>query len=91
MDLGLDGKLALVTGSWRGTGAGVARVLSDEGATVLVHGHEVGQPDAVVTEIRDRGGDARAVVGDLQTEAGTAALVAAIRATVQRVDIVVNN
>ena len=45
MDLGLDGKVALVTGSYRGTGAGIARVLAAEGATVLVHGLEPGQAD----------------------------------------------
>ena len=43
MDLGLDGKVALVTGSYRGTGAGIARMLAAEGATVLVHGFEPGQ------------------------------------------------
>ncbi|MYI00670.1 MAG: beta-ketoacyl-ACP reductase, partial [Acidimicrobiia bacterium] len=32
MDLGLSGKVALVTGSYRGTGSGVARVLAAEGA-----------------------------------------------------------
>ena len=40
MELGLAGRTVLVTGSWRGTGAGIARVLADEGATVLVHGFE---------------------------------------------------
>ena len=91
MDLGLTGKVALVTGSWRGTGAGIARVLAGEGATVLVHGHAAGQADAVVAEIVDRGHDARAVVGDLHTEAGTAELVAAVRTIVPGVDVVVNN
>ena len=48
MDLGLQGKVALVTGSWRGTGAGIAEVLGREGCRVLVHGLEKGQPDEVV-------------------------------------------
>ena len=38
MDLGLGERFALVTGGWRGTGAGIAAVLAAEGATVLVHG-----------------------------------------------------
>ena len=46
MDLGLEGKSALVTGSYRGTGAGIARVLAGEGVRVFVHGLEPGQADA---------------------------------------------
>jgi len=91
VDLGLNGKVALVTGSYRGTGVGIARVLAAEGATVLVHGHEPGQADPTVAEITVAGGLAHLVVGDLRTEAGTEVLVAAVRGAVDRVDIVVNN
>ena len=91
MDLGLAGKIALVTGSYRGTGAGMARALGAEGATVLVHGFEPGQADGVVTAIAERGGAAHAVVGNLRTEEGTAALVADVRRVVDRVDIVIDN
>src|SRR6478736_5453553 len=91
MDLGLDGKVALVTGSYRGTGAGIARVLAAEGATVLVHGLEPGQADGTVQTIADAGHRCRPVVGDLRTEAGTATLVAAVRDATGTVDIVVNN
>src|SRR2546421_1244476 len=91
MDLGLEGKVALVTGSYRGTGAGIARVLAAEGATVLVHGLEPGQTDGTVASITGAGGSCHAVTGDIRTEAGTAALVADVRAAVDRVDIVVNN
>ena len=59
MDLGLDGKVALVTGSYRGTGAGIARVLAAEGATVLVHGLEPGQADGTGAAITDAGGRCR--------------------------------
>ena len=51
MDLGLSGRTALVTGSYRGTGRGIARVLAGEGARVIVHGFETGQADAAVSEI----------------------------------------
>ena len=40
MDLGLVGKGALISGSYRGTGAGTAKILAEEGATVAVHGHQ---------------------------------------------------
>ncbi len=96
MDLGLRGRTALVTGSYRGTGAGIARVLAAEGATVLVHGLERGQTDGTVGEITAAGGRAAAVTGDLYTEAGTAQLVAEVQAlrvdgAAPHVDIVVNN
>jgi NAD(P)-dependent dehydrogenase (short-subunit alcohol dehydrogenase family) len=91
VDLGLTDKVALVTGSYRGTGAGIARSLAAEGATVLVHGHEPRQADDVTAALVADGGTAITVVGDLRTEEGTAALVADVRARVERVDIVVNN
>jgi 3-oxoacyl-[acyl-carrier protein] reductase len=91
MDLGLDGKVALVTGSYRGTGAGIARVLAAEGAVVLVHGLEPGQADGTVRDISEAGHECRDVVGDLRTEEGTGTLVAAVRDAVDAVDIVINN
>jgi 3-oxoacyl-[acyl-carrier protein] reductase len=91
MDLGIEGKVALVTGSFRGTGAGIARVLAAEGVTVLVHGLEPGQADGTVRSITEADGHCHAVAGDLRTEHGTAELVADVRNAVDRVDMVINN
>jgi 3-oxoacyl-[acyl-carrier protein] reductase len=74
MDLGLSNRTALVTGSYRGTGAAIARVLAGEGARVLVHGFERDPAEQVAREIGQAGGDARAVVGDLLTDCGAALL-----------------
>jgi NAD(P)-dependent dehydrogenase (short-subunit alcohol dehydrogenase family) len=90
MDLGLGGRSALVTGSYRGTGAGIARVLAGEGVRVFVHGLEPGQADPVVEEIRAAGGDAVGVQGDVRTDAGGRAVADAVLAA-GGVDILVNN
>src|SRR6478735_4672877 len=87
VDLGLTDKVALVTGSYRGTGAGIARSLAGEGAVVLVHGLEPGQADEVVSDIAAGGGRAHVVVGDIRSEDGSAVMVDAVRAQVDRVDI----
>jgi len=87
MDLKLAGRTALITGSYRGTGSGIARVLASEGAHVWVHGFEEDQPDNVVAQITSQGGTATGVVGGLTTDDG----VADLAAIVGDVDIVVNN
>jgi 3-oxoacyl-[acyl-carrier protein] reductase len=74
MDLGLRGKTALVTASYRGTGRGIARALAAEGATVLVHGFDQIAAGAVAGELRTKGADARAVSGDLMSDEGAEAL-----------------
>ena len=91
MDLGLRGKVALVTGSYRGTGAGIAEVLAAEGASVWVHGFEAGQPEPVVDRLREMGGDVHAVVGDILGDEGADALAADVMARADHVDVLVNN
>lgn len=85
MDLQLNGKTALVTGSYRGTGQIIAQQLHAEGARVLVHGLEAGQAEAAVEVL----GIGTPVTGDITTEAGSAELVAQCQAL--DIDILVNN
>ncbi len=91
MDLGLTGKVALVSGSYRGTGSGIAEVLASEGASVAVHGFEAGQADEVVARLRDAKLDARAVTGDLMTDSGAEQVANQALELFGRVDILVNN
>ena len=86
MDLGLENRTALVTGSYRGTGLMIAKALIDEGVDVLVHGLEAGQAEAGVAEI----GGGTPVTGDLTSDAGAEAAAAAC-AAYGHVDILVNN
>ncbi|WP_420040355.1 SDR family NAD(P)-dependent oxidoreductase [Gordonia sp. MP11Mi] len=61
----LTGRTALVTGSTSGIGAATAHRLAAEGARVVVTGRDTARGDAVVTRIRDRGGDALFIASDL--------------------------
>ena len=65
MDLQLAGKTALITGSYRGTGRGIAGVLAAEGAHVVIHGFASGQADPVAQELVDAGFSAEAVTSDI--------------------------
>ena len=68
MDLGLTSKVALVSGSYRGTGSGIAKMLAQEGASVAVHGFEAGQAEAIVDPLREARLDVHAVTGDIATD-----------------------
>lgn len=91
MDLQLDGKKALVTGSSKGIGEAIAKALAREGATVVVHGRDRTQADAVVGAITAEGGRAHAVVGDLTRDDAVEQLVGEARRLAGPIDILVNN
>ena len=87
MDLSLKGKTALITGSYRGTGAGIASCLAGEGAKVFIHGFNSGDAAAVSQQITAQGGVAEPVDADLFTEDG----ISKLRDTVSGIDILINN
>lgn len=87
MDLQLNGKRALVSGSHRGTGRAIAHALAREGAHVLVHGFELDAAETVAAEIRGDGFAASAVAGDITRDDGAAAVAEAAG----EVNILINN
>lgn len=91
MDLKLDGKIALVTGSSKGIGEGVARGLAREGAIVIVHGRDKIMTEEVAHDIIVQGGRAYAVFGDLTNDDEVQRLTDAAQDFVTPVEIVVNN
>jgi NAD(P)-dependent dehydrogenase (short-subunit alcohol dehydrogenase family) len=83
MDLGLTGKVAVVTGASKGIGLAVARTLADEGARVIAGAR-------TTDTLQDLDG-VTAVAVDLTAEDGPARLVARAIEEHGRVDVLVNN
>ncbi len=90
MDLGLDGKIALVTGSSRGIGRGIATRLVEEGANVVFCARGAEALDAAVRGATGPG-QAHGVVADVTSADGAATAVAAAVEAFGGLDIVVNN
>src|SRR5262245_37847624 len=91
MDLGLTGKVALVTGSSRGIGRGVAVTLAQEGCDVMLTGRDKAALDGVVADIQKLGRKAAYETTDLRDDGAPAALAAATKRAFGRLDVLVNN
>jgi 3-oxoacyl-[acyl-carrier protein] reductase len=87
----LQGRVALVTGSSRGIGEAIAAEFTREGAAVAVHGRDDAATDRVAATIRDRGGVAIAVTGDVTVLDDLEAIRRQIEDTLGPVDILVAN
>jgi 3-oxoacyl-[acyl-carrier protein] reductase len=91
MNLHLQGKRALVTGSSGGIGAAIARCLASEGTTVLIHGRDEGRAQQVVAEIKSLGGQAFMALGNISSDAGAAHVAQEAEHLVGGIDILINN
>jgi NAD(P)-dependent dehydrogenase (short-subunit alcohol dehydrogenase family) len=76
MDLQLNGKLALVTGSTAGIGLAIATTLASEGARVIINGRTKASVDSAVASLKsETGGDLHGFIGDLSIASSAEQLV----------------
>ena len=91
MDLGLVGRVALVTASSRGLGRATADALAAEGARVAICGRGEASVRAAESELSARGAEVLALVGDVTDPAAPARLVDATVARFGALDVLVAN
>lgn len=77
MDLGLDGRTAIICASSRGLGLACATALAREGCTVVINGRDADRLEVARSQLAASGAQVVPVVGDVATRAGRAALIAA--------------
>jgi NAD(P)-dependent dehydrogenase (short-subunit alcohol dehydrogenase family) len=87
----LKNRVAIVTGSGRGIGEGIARVFAREGARVVVNALHDDEIERVVDAIKTAGGQAIGVRADVSRKSDVEAMVAAAIEAFGTVDVLVNN
>src|SRR5699024_4119852 len=79
MELGIEGKIAVVVGGSSGLGRETARALTQEGVKVLIAARRAERVNETVAEIRGEGGNVAGVSADMTTEEGVSTMMDACR------------
>ena len=87
----IDGKVAILTGAGRGIGAATAKLFGAEGAAVVVSDLDPTPAEETAAAIRNAGGKAIVVSGDVTDPAFPAQLIKATLDSFGGIDIIVNN
>jgi 3-oxoacyl-[acyl-carrier protein] reductase len=91
MNLGLSGKVAVVTGSSRGIGRSIALGLAEEGCRLVLCARSDEQLRRTEAEVRAKGVETLAVVADMTVATDAERVISETMATLGRLDILVNN
>ncbi|HZW32490.1 MAG TPA: SDR family NAD(P)-dependent oxidoreductase [Isosphaeraceae bacterium] len=91
MDLGLRGKVALITGGSRGIGRAIARAFADEGAHLALCARGAEGLEEAAAELRSRGVEVVTAVADTRRRADVERFVAVAAERLGGIDILVNN
>jgi 3-oxoacyl-[acyl-carrier protein] reductase len=91
MNLGLKGKVALVTGSSSGIGRAIAICLAEEGANIIVTGRDKARVASVASEVKARGVEVLTVLVDLTVAEEVKKMVVTAIDKFGRIDILVND
>ena len=91
MELGLNGKTALVTGSSRGIGRGIAEALAAEGCDLMLTGRDEKALEEAASAIRAKGRRAAISMLDLREPGATEKLIDHVKREFGGLDILVNN
>jgi NAD(P)-dependent dehydrogenase (short-subunit alcohol dehydrogenase family) len=85
------GKTVLITGAASGLGASLARLLGDEGASVVGVDIQAARLDSGMAALRERGIDAHALTADIADPRAAASAVDFAASRTGRLDILINN
>ncbi|MBN9022671.1 MAG: SDR family oxidoreductase [Rhizobiales bacterium] len=91
MDLGLGGKVAVITGGSVGIGLATAKGLAAEGASIVIAARKEDRLEAARAEIAAAGAAVLTVIADVATAEGCDKLVAATTEAFGGADILINN
>jgi len=91
MDLNLKNKVIIVTGGAKGIGEGIATILAEEGATVVIIGRNKADNEKAVNAIENNQGKAYQVVAELSEPAACENAIKAVTDKYGRIDGLVNN
>ena len=92
MSLGLEGRVALVTGGSRGIGRSIVETLARDGARVaFVYNSNLAAAEAVVDAVMSAGDECRAIQADVRSKEAADSVIAEVVRSWGSLDILVNN